>query len=66
MTSGLEKKYLGCEACKSDSISHHDKTHQVIPEGLHILAPGEQISVDFAVFNNQNILMVKATVSGLI
>ena len=44
MTSGLEKKYLGCEACKTDSISHHDKAHQVIPCGLPLLA----------VFNNQN------------
>ena len=66
MFSSLEKKYLGCKACKTDSISHHDKAHQVIPEGLNLLAPGEQISIDFCVFNNQNILMVKDRVSGLI
>ena len=64
MSSSLEKKYLGCKACKTDSISHHDKA--VIPEGLNLLAPGEQISIDFCVFNNQNILMVKDRVSGLI
>ena len=33
-----------------DSISHHDKPHQVIPENLLMLAAGEQISVDFAVY----------------
>ena len=40
-----------CEACK-DSISHHDRAHEVIPESMHMLAAGEQISVDFATFNN--------------
>ena len=58
--------YLGCKAFKTESISHHDKAHQVIPEGINLLAPGEQISIDFCVFNDQNIFMVKDRVSGLI
>ena len=66
MASSLEKKYLGCEECKINSISHHDKAHQVVPEGLNLLAPGEQIAVDFCSFNKQDILMVKDRVSGLV
>ena len=66
MTAALKKKYKSCEACKVDNISHHDKAHQVIPEGLQMLAPGEQISVDFATFNNSNFMVVKDRVSGLI
>ena len=63
-SSALEKKYLGCKDCKSNSISHHDKAHQVNPEGINLLAPKEHISVDFCLYNNQNILMVKDRVSG--
>ena len=66
MSSSFEKKYLGCKACKTDSISHHDKAYQVIPDGLNLIGPGEHISIDFCVFNNQNILMVIDRVSGLI
>ena len=66
MASSLEKKYLGCEECKTNSISHHDKTVQVVPEGLNLLAPGEQISVDFYSYQKQIILMIKDRVSGMI
>ena len=66
MASALERKYKSCEACKIDSISHHDKPHQVIPEKLQMLVAGEQISVDFAVFNNKDFMVVKDSVSGLI
>ena len=66
MASALDKKYKACEACKENSISHHDKPHQVIPENLQMLAAGEQISVDFAVFNNKDFMVVKDRVSGLI
>ena len=66
MSSSLEKKYPGCKAGKTNSIYHHDKAHQVIPEGLNLLAPGVQISIDFCLYNNQNILMVKDRVAGLI
>ena len=40
-------------------MSHHNKPHQVIPENLQMLAPGEQISIDFATFNNKTMLVVK-------
>ena len=66
MASTLEKKYIGCQECKANSISHHDKPVQVIPEGLKMLAPGEQVSVDFCSFRKQDILMIKDRVSGLI
>ena len=66
MASALDKKYKSCEACKMDSISHHDKPHQVIPENMQMLAAGEQISVDFAVYNNKSFMVVKDRVSGLI
>ena len=66
MASALEKKCRSCEPCKVDSISHHDKAHQVIPESMQMLAPGEQISVDLATFNNCTFMVVKDRVSGLI
>ena len=66
MASALEKKYVLCQECKANSISHHDKPVQVIPEGLNMLAPGEQISVDFCSYKKQDILMIKDRVSGLI
>ena len=31
MALSLEKKYLSCEECKTNSISHHKKTLQVVP-----------------------------------
>ena len=66
MTSALEKKYFSCQECKVNSISNHDKTIQVIPEGLSMLAPSEQISVDFCSYLRQDILMIKDRVSGMI
>ena len=42
MASTLEKKYLGCQECKTNSVSHHDKPVQVVPEGLNMLAPGNR------------------------
>ena len=42
------------------------KTVKVIPEGLTMLAPGEQISVDFGTYQKQDMFMVKDRVSGLI
>ena len=66
MYAALEKKYVNCQQCRENAISVHDKPYQVIPEGLDMLAPGEQISVDFCIFNGKNILMIKDRVSGLI
>ena len=59
MTSALERKYVNCQECKVNSISNHDKAVQVIPEELTMLAPGEQISVDFATYQKQDMLLVK-------
>ena len=66
LTSALERKYINCKECKENSISNHDKAFQVIPEGLTMLSPGEQISVDFGTYHKQDMLMVKDRVSGLI
>ena len=66
MTSALEKKYRGCEQCKIDSISHHEKSHQVVPENLLFLAPGEQIRIGFRLYNNKSMLVIKDRMSGLI
>ena len=66
MYASLEKKYVNCQQCRENAISVHDKPYQVIPEGLDMLAPGEQISVDFCIFNGKNILMIKDRVSGFI
>ena len=38
----------------------------MVPEGLNLLAPGEQVSVDFCSYLKQDILMVKDSVSGMI
>ena len=66
MYSALEKKYVNCQQCRENAISVHDKPHQIIPEDLDMLAPGEQISVDFCIYNGKNIFMVKDRVSGYI
>ena len=66
MISALEKKYRRCEQCKIDSISHHEKSHQLVPENLLFLAPGEQISINFGLYNNKSMLVIKDRVSGLI
>ena len=66
MLKCLKEKYLGCEPCKLDSQSQHNKPHQVIPENLQFLMPGEQISVDFKTFNNKTMLVVKDRVFGLV
>ena len=66
MASALEKKYYSCQDCKNNSVSNHDKTIQVVPEGLNMLAPSEQVSVDFCSYLKQDIMMLKDRVSGLI
>ena len=40
MASAREKKYLSCQESKTNSVSHHDKPVQEVPEGLNLLAPG--------------------------
>ena len=66
MSSALEKKYYSCQDCKINSVSNHDKTIQVVPEGLNMLAPSEQVSVDFCSYLKQDIMMLKDRVSGII
>ena len=66
MSSALEKKYYSCQDCKINSVSNHDKTIQVVPEGLNMLAPSEQVSMDFCTYLKQDIMMLKDRVSGLI
>ena len=58
MLKHLTKKYNGCLACILDSKTVI-KAHIVVPENLEFLAPGKQISADFAHYNNHNIVVIK-------
>ena len=59
----LAELYRGCTKCKEDSNA---KVHrpEVIPEDLTLLAPGEQVSMDFASYGSRKYLIIKDRTSG--
>ena len=61
----LSELYRSCVECKEDSNSKVHKT-EVIPEDLTLLAPGEQVSMDFALYGNQKYLIIKDRTSGFL
>ena len=62
----LENRYKSCTGCKEDSISKLQKEVVVIPEDLTLLAPGEEISLDFASLGNKKYLIIKDKISGFL
>ena len=61
----LSELYRSCVKCKEDSNA---KVHrpEVIPEDLTLLAPGEQVSMDFASYGNRKYLIIKDRTSGFL
>ena len=49
---------LQCEGSQREAISKFKKTYDVIPPNLRQLATAESISIDYASYNNQNILII--------
>ena len=66
MVKALKEKYFGCAACKVDLQSQSNTSLLVVPENLQLPAPGEQIFVDFALYNNHNLVVIKVSVSGFL
>ena len=52
--------------CRVEGISKPNKPCQVLPEDLTILAPAEQISMDFAESGSQDLLIIKDKASGFL
>ena len=66
ISEDVEKTFLECAGCQREAISKFKKTYEVIPPDLTQLAPAESISIDYASYNNQNILIIKDRSSGFI
>ena len=49
-----------------EAASKVKKTCKVIPRDLTQIAPAESISIDYAVYNNQDIMVIKDRPSGYI
>ena len=60
----LERTYKTCEACKEESISKMQKKAAVTPDDLTMLAPGEEISLDFASMGTKKYLIIKDRMTG--
>ena len=54
----IEQKYNECKECKENAISKTHKT-EMIPPDLTLLAPGEEIQIDYASFGNRKMIVIK-------
>ena len=64
MAKQLAAAYDGCESCKVNSMTKPTKEYNVIPQSLSMIAPGEQILLDFCQFARKQIMVIKDRVSG--
>ena len=55
----VEKIHHECERCQRKAMSRIKKKCEVIPPDLTQVAPAESISIDFASYNSQDILVIK-------
>ena len=62
----IKEEFRKCLECRTEGISKPNKQCQVIPEDLTILAPAEQISIDFAESGSQDLLHIKDKASGFL
>ena len=62
----VERIYHECEGCQREAASKVKKKCEVIPPDLTQVAPAESISIDFAVYNNQDIMVIKDWSTGYI
>ena len=63
----IERIYHECEGCQREAASKVKKKRcEVIPPDLTQVAPAESISIDYAVYNNQDIMVIKDWSTGYI
>ena len=61
----IEMRYKNCKECKENAISKPHKS-EMIPPDLTLLAPGEEIQVDYASFGNKKMIVMKDRASGFL
>ena len=61
----IEEKYKSCSDCKTESNSKMHKV-EVIPPDLCMLAPSEEISMDYATFGTRKLLIIKDRATGFL
>ena len=66
MSSQIEQTYKSCEECVREGISKIHKKAFVIPTDLTMLAPGEELSCDYATFANRKYLIIKDKATGFL
>ena len=59
----IEDRYRSCKECAENQISKVHKT-EVVPPDLSLLAPGEEIHIDFCTYGSKNYLVLKDRASG--
>ena len=65
-SADIEQEFKKCLECRVEGISKPNKPCQVLLEDLTILAPAEQISIDFAESGTQDLLIIKDKASGFL
>ena len=55
----VERIYRDCEGCQREAASKVKKKCVDIPPYLTQVAPAESINIDYAVYNNQDIMVIK-------
>ena len=66
MRKQIFNKYNECEECQVDSVSKVKKPYEIVPADLTLLAPGEELNVDFLVYNGKSILVIVDLHSGYV
>ena len=62
----IEETYKACDSCKEESISKMQKKATLVPDDLTLLAPGEEICLDFASMGTKKFLIIKDRMTGFL
>ena len=60
------RKYEDCLDCKENSVSKEKRKCEVVPSDLTLLAPNEELNMDFLVWNQKNVLVIVDRHSGFV
>ena len=66
INENVERVLHECEGCQREAGSKIKKRCEVIPPDLTKVAPTDSISIQFAVHNNQDIMVIKDRSTGYI
>ena len=66
MSKDIEEIYRTCQECKEESNSKVHKRAEVIPADLTMMAPAEELSMDYATYENKKYMIIKDKASGFI